>query len=440
MIHQNKYKTVKAFCEATDGNIAMIMGIMIVPLIIAVGAALDYSKLTADVQKAQYAADSAALAAATKYNESFYRFGARAAGNKLALINQGVSGNHKGLSVTIDGYTTETKISPTQDGGYMFEAIIYGRTRHNFMGIVGKHETEWKTVAYSEVGKAPELEVILVLDVSASMLQNNKIGRLKTAVTQFITNLNPYVKGDSYISVTLLPFSENINFGTQASNWIDPKAGLDYASSFVGCFRYEDEFAQSGDLKAYQPATAPGNKVTCPSDNSQSVLYSTNGEDLITQVNKMDTSWGTNTPLALLWAERFLNNQWRQDASFSPNSPKYVTTETDKIIVLLTDGEISITDTDQNGEIDSKQNPKPSDMNFVKDTALQAFGKRCDSLSQIPNLDIYSIGFNVADGETSEALSSCVAGKGLYYDAELNDLNSIFADISAVLLPVRIVK
>lgn len=427
--------TVKAYKAAQNGNMGMLLALSATPLIIAFGAAVDYSQYTKDLQNAQIAADSASLAAAVSYYDSFRTETAGSASNQLAVIN------HRG-SDNANNSLIRTETTRLNDGSIQFKSSVKGTTQHAFMGIVGKHETEWEAVSYSEVSQAPQIEIMLVMDVSDSMRDLNKIDNLKAALDQFITDVDPYSLGDSHIAVTLLPYSENINFGQDASVWLNPETGFEHASSFSGCFRHDDNMLQAGDFQASIPAIAPGRRksVTCPKDDAAAVLFSTDGDALKTQVNLMDTSRGTNTTTGLVWAQRFLTNQWRTDASFSSNKPENITDDTQKVIILLTDGIVTITDQDQNGELDNLQRPRPANESFLDSQTLPNFRAQCEAISQIPNLRLFSIGFDLNAGGMSNALRECVAGGGSYFDAGVDDLNAVFSDISRTVLPVRLTQ
>ncbi|MGB7287515.1 MAG: pilus assembly protein TadG-related protein, partial [Salaquimonas sp.] len=65
----------KRFIENENGNFAIIMGLMLVPLMGLLGAGFDYSQMTNEKVKIQKAADTALLAAARDARDStqFYR-------------------------------------------------------------------------------------------------------------------------------------------------------------------------------------------------------------------------------------------------------------------------------------------------------------------------------------------------------------------------------
>lgn len=421
----------KSYVKASDGNISMMLAIAIVPLIIAVGAAIDYTQVTSDIRKAQSASDSAVLAAAAAYYENFSKSESRQTGRLSASINADED------FVPDDG-TTKTKIIKQSDGSLLIETTITGKTENAFMGIVGKPVTEWKTVSYSEVSPPPSVEIFLVLDVSQSMLENNKIDRLKSAVDQFIVSAEPYNKSkNAHTTISLIPFSENVNLGPNSDNWLTPNNPLEFSDNFYGCFRHNDSTTtKPGDFQATQQGQSSIGATLCPPEESKAILFSTDEDLLRSHVKSMEVGYGTNTTWGLEWTHRFLTSYWRNLASFSTEPPKPIDIDTKKFVILLTDGEISVTDSNQNGIIDREESHTDnSGINRIED-----FKDRCNLIGNIPNLDLYSIGFDVNDGDLADALKGCIKGEGQYFDAGLNDLSSIFQDISADLKPIRITQ
>jgi len=305
------------------------------------------------------------------------------------------------------------------------------------MGLVGKSVSPWTVTAKSLVSSPPQIEVMLVLDVSASMHTNNKIGRLKTAVEEFILATPPFEKGPNHLTVSIIPFGGSVSFGSESRDWLDPDSGLKTTDVFHGCFRNRSVNAQApGNLEAYRQGYAgPRNEPFCPRESSKAFLFSRNSERLLSHVRTMDLSWGTDSPYALLWAQRFLDPEWRRLASaFDQDSPKPIQPKTRKVVVLLTDGAVAVVDNNQDGIKDKKAQKLP------REQSLALFDKRCEALKQMQNLDLYAIGFDVQDGVFDKSLENCIAGNGRYFDASLKELVGVFQAISADLEAVRIIQ
>lgn len=400
----------------------MIFGLAALPVIIATGAAIDHTQMTADFQKAQDSADAAVLHAAHEYYRSYSRDFA-----SLAAIDS--ARFHMQAETATGEHTVKTVATKQDDGTISLTSTISGTSRHAFMGIIGKSETEWTAVANSVVS-IPEFEIVLVVDASHSM-NGTKFDQLKVALAKFIDDVDPYKLGDSHVSITLLPYAEDVSLGQKSEVWADVKYGELNETNFNGCFKFSDS-----DHPGYmEPAVYGGNNKGipfCPS--APAALFSTDGEQLKQSVIEMELGWGTDSERGLAWAERFLDARWRKEASdFSEGQPVNLTDRTNKIVVLLTDGAVAITDSNDNGVRDSRRLLRSS-----RKTSLSNFKKRCESLDKIENLDLYAVAYSVDNKQFENVLKSCVSGSGEYFDVEVGDLSDVFKRISESLAPIRI--
>lgn len=412
----------KVWAQGIGGNVGTMMAFMSVPLILAIGAAVDYSKVTSDVNRAQAAADAAALAGAKQYYENFKRREVRSAGNNFGDIN---FDNKFGIG----DYDVKTVLRRLDDGNLEVRATIAGETENSFMGLIGKPVSPWTVKASSRIEAPPGLEVILVLDISYSM-RGAKIKNMKSAVEQFINKIEPYKQGQSHLTVSIIPYGGSVNLGIAAEGWLSSVDGLAHSRRFYGCFRNKNiDRKKAGQLQAYQQGRGGRSKVIlCPSEKSRALLFSRDKAQLINHVRGLDLSWGTDSPQGLSWASRFLDNEWREDArDFAENRPIFINSNTEKIVVLLTDGQVAIVDPDQDGRESRRANKSLGEFNAI-----------CREMQRQQNLSLYTIGFNVPRGGFTKALRNCVAGKGQYYQAGLNDLGGVFNDIGATLDPIRI--
>lgn len=201
---------LKRFLKDRRGNIAMMFGLVSIPLIAATGAAIDYSHAYEQRQVVQDALDAAALAAnkligmATE-DEIFAEAQSFFLANTDEQINNSVT-----LHMQIDGGSVHlwtTLNVPTY-----------------FLGIVGVDDINFNISSVSIAGAAT-YEVVLVLDNSTSM-RGTKIATLKIAATDLVNSLfalaisNP---ADNPVRVGLVPFAASVNVGSQyqTASWLD---------------------------------------------------------------------------------------------------------------------------------------------------------------------------------------------------------------------------
>ena len=410
------------YVSDSSGNVGMMLGIMMIPLLIAVGAAVDYTRMISTVQSAQDTVDAAVLHAAHEYYQSYSRENAGSVGNFAANFH--LEENSPG-----DEYVVETVVDSFENQSLTLKSTITGTSNHRFMSIFGNPKTEWTTVAYSEVS-VPQVEIIMVIDVSASM-RGTKIAQLKTAMEDFFDNIAPYRQGDSYVAISVIPFAENVNFGIEADDWLHPSARDD----FNGCFKVLD----TDQPRSLEPAVLGGSggrfdDPYCPPSESEAILFATEREPLIEHVRNLGIGYGTHTERGLTWGERMLDNQWRRSArQIAQDAPVRVRDETQKVVILLTDGAIAVFDEDQDGRAEPRAQRRANSQ-----AAHDRFTERCQSLDAQPNLDLYAVAYSVRNNELETLLRNCVSGDGQYFDAQIDNLDAVFERIAASLSEVRI--
>jgi Flp pilus assembly protein TadG len=179
----------RRFARDTRANVAVIFALALVPLIVAVGCAIDYSMATRARAKLQGAADSASLAAIS----------VNSAGYKAAMtmtsdgpVSAGIteakaifSGNAASFSGSYQNLGVTTTVAKT---GHALTSIVRfsADVPTTFMGIVG-----YKTLAVSGSSSSSTtlplyLDFYLALDVSGSMGLPST-----TAEAQRMQSINP---------------------------------------------------------------------------------------------------------------------------------------------------------------------------------------------------------------------------------------------------------
>jgi Flp pilus assembly protein TadG len=204
------------FVHADRGNIAVIFGIAVVPILTFVGAAIDYSRATKARASMQSAIDSTALMLAkdltdgtisssdiqTKAREYFTAL----YNNKEAIISP------ESIQAT---YTAKDS-----SGASTILVTSSGSINTDFMKIVNIRTLDFKTTTRSKWGQS-RMRVALALDVTGSMASDNKMPNLKTAATSMITTLSNLNKIDGDIYISLVPFSRDVNFGPANTTYVE---------------------------------------------------------------------------------------------------------------------------------------------------------------------------------------------------------------------------
>ena len=153
------------------GSIALLFGITVVPLIIAIGCAVDYSRAASVRSALQSAADAAGVAAVSAKSPGFL---AAQAMMTDGTVSAGVDDATKffgGRTSTIVGVTNLTPtITVIKDGKFVRASVQFtAKVATTFMAIAG-----WRTMTVSgssssEASLPTFLDFYLMLDVSGSM-------------------------------------------------------------------------------------------------------------------------------------------------------------------------------------------------------------------------------------------------------------------------------
>jgi len=213
-------RAVRRFAGANEGNIAIMFGVALVPLLGLVGAAIDYSRASMARSSMQAALDSTALMLSRDLTQGTIT---------TSDIPQKTQDYFNALFTNNDAHgrvTISTTYTPaTSTTAATIQITGSGSITTDFMNIIGFPTLGFSPSSTTTWGNV-KMRVALVLDNTGSMAQNNKMPALKNAVAGtggLIDQLSALAQnpGDVYISV--VPFAKDVNLGASnySQNWID---------------------------------------------------------------------------------------------------------------------------------------------------------------------------------------------------------------------------
>ncbi len=188
------------FAASRRGNVAVIFAIALIPVIAAMGVAVDYTRAAQTSTEMQDALDAASLALSRrsdlstmtqaqiqKFAEDY--FAANFQNSELQGLTLNASYTVTGPSVTISAS---------------------GSLPTDFMGIIGTKNVPIGSSSTTVWGEA-KLRVALALDNTTSMNSSSKMTALKAATHNLLTQLKgaASVNGDVYVSI--IPFVTDVN-------------------------------------------------------------------------------------------------------------------------------------------------------------------------------------------------------------------------------------
>jgi Flp pilus assembly protein TadG len=206
---------VAAFRRSNEGNIAILFGIAVIPIITFVGAAVDYTRAVSARSSMQAALDSTALMLAKDLTDG--SINTSQISTKADQYFRALYTNNEAKSVTVNA-------TYTQNSGNGSTILINGAGAIDtgFMRVVGFPTMDFKTSSTSAWGNV-RMRVAMVLDVTGSMANSGKMPAMQSAAKALVDQLSALQKDPGDIYISLVPFAKDVNIGSSFynSSWID---------------------------------------------------------------------------------------------------------------------------------------------------------------------------------------------------------------------------
>jgi Flp pilus assembly protein TadG len=451
------------FRRAKGGNVAVLFAFALLPLLMAVGAAIDYTRANNARTAMQAALDSTALMLSKDVTGlSASEVSAMAQKYFNALYNHPEAKN-----VTI---TAAFTYSPS--AGYKIVVDGSASMDTEFLQVANVPEIGFgssSTVAWGNT----RLRVAMALDVTGSMADDGKLPAMKTAAIGLVNTLKSTAKmtGDIYMSI--IPFNVMVNVG-MTSNAADKVTWLDWDTTYGSCSRSSGQSSlttKSSCILAKRTWTPNNVKqwTGCvwdrdqnydttddpPDNNTLGILknpgtlfmaqnYSSCSSSLLPmmslydskeaddskddttikgKINNLKANGNTNQAIGMHWAWMTLQSDTSVPFIAPPKDPQY---KYQDVIILLSDG-MNTQDrwSSQQSKIDARQE------------------LLCDNIKDKTNgaMTIYTIQVNTGRDPVSGVLQDCAGNSGQFYLSTNEDqIASAFNQIGASLNKLRIAK
>ena len=419
------------FLQDRSAGVAPMLALGILPLIGAVGAAVDYSRANLVRTAMQGALDSTALMLSKDAQTmSSEQLSTKATSYFTAQFTRPEASN---VQVT-------PQLSTPAQGNFSLTVSGSATMSTMFWRLIGQPEVNISATG-EVVWGMKKLNLALALDNTGSMSSNNKMTELKKAAKSLLATLKNAEKEPGDVKVSIIPFAVDVNVGTSNVNasWIDwadwdevngtcskddyttkssclaakRKWTGDPHSSWNGCVKDRD---QNNDVLA----TATGNGEStnyraheasaCP---TAMMPLSSDWTALNAKIDAMSPTGNTNVTIGMQMA-------WQSLSPVAPFNAPVTAPDLDKVIILLTDGQ-------------NTQNRWSWSTSSI-DARTQ---KVCDN-AKAANIKVYTV--RVIDGNAT-LLKNCATKPDMYFDVQqASQLNSVFASIAQNLANLRISK
>lgn len=446
--------TMMQFFRSEKGSALPLVGLAFFVLFGTVGLAIDISRRELAQAKLSNSLDAAGLAAGSTVNTT----------NVTTEVNKYFYANYPAgfMDGTITSLTAEVSENNT-----VITLTAAGRIPTAFGKIFGI--MSMPISAESEITRSTKgMELVLVMDNTGSMDNNDKLEDMKSAATELVNIL--YGPDDTVddLWVGVVPFSQAVNIGPSRTSWLNSShySGLNWGpTSWAGCVDARhtgrditDDPPSSERLRAYywpddsnndwrrsdgtyrSVSTSRGPNKSCPEPILPMVAEKST---VIDSIDDMQAVGNTHVGLGAVWGWRLLSPRWRglwggqMDTNSLPLD--YNTPLMNKAVVILTDGQNTMDNSNRtaywylsNGRLGST-----NQSNAV--TALNSkLTSVCTSMKN-NGIIVYTVAFDNPGTTIETLMRNCASDPSYYFDSPTgSDLQQAFRLIGDSLSNLRI--
>ena len=437
----NKQRNIfRRFKNDPRGNVTVMFAVSFVAAISIIGAAFDLSLLNKSKQHAQYLADAAALAA-LQFEGTIEEKEAVFSEHIQALAQ--ISG---GGEVPVTSYVN-IEIS---ESALILNAELY--VPHELLMLQHLEGFDRIGITTQAQKGIRDIEIAMVIDISSSM-EGSKIIEAQAAATLFVEQLLDDEALKDRIAISLVPFGGTVRVPAELSVLLDtPLDQLnDYSENWVDgewnqCFEYDLTDTQNGIKPSRTYSETPdfsayaARNPWCPTRGNEFIPLNDEKAVLLDRIDTLTLSDGTGTDHGIAWGIETLNPEWKNRFPGSlANKPEDLTLNTNKILVLMSDGGI----TEQRFVPENRRSGEPPYRARGRDTLIPerdtivAFEGGCDR-ARADNIEVFVIGFDLRNNADKSLLESCATTLANYISADTGDLEGVFTDIADRVSPLRV--
>ena len=396
------------FVWSSEGTTAVIFALLLIPVLLSAGAAIDYSRATAARSLVADSVDSAALIAAkrlaaqTATPEEIEQTARAILESNLA---QGGFPDVVIVSVNVvqDPQDSEVRV------------IADAEMPTSLMALAGVTTVN---IGASSVARSDErqVEISVMLDVTGSM-SGQKIADLKSAASTLVDILFDDPGMADRTRIAIVPYSSSVNVGTYAPI-VSDGASNDCVTERPGPTAVTDAPHTVEPLTDYEDTRTAGWQKKCP--GAQILPLTDNESSLHAAIDGLTTDGGTSGHLGIGWSWYMLSPSWASLWPPASQPASYADANTLKYAILMTDGKF-------NTPTSSLSQSQARDLcDNMKDTSV--------------NIRIYSVAFQLNDATARDILETC-ANVGGFYEAENGaELEAAFRNIAVDIKKLRLVE
>jgi Flp pilus assembly protein TadG len=396
------------------GNVAMMFGLAIIPILGLAGGAVDLSRRASVEGQLQASADVAALAAARAIQSGQYSSGDDWEERRAAAAATGARMFETNFAARVEG------ISPDPDvdvGQFKVSVAADVDVPTSLLTVLGIRSFKAKAFAEVAIPSAVQIEIALVLDYSGSMQENDKYVRMTSAAQEFIDKIA--TERRTTTKVGIVPFSEYV-LATVHGRDVRGTPLADSGDSVTACLLNRDHpYSANGETPypaveaSRWPAVATGDAECQPYVNGSLKVFDLSDDftGLANALSDMRPTGLTNIALATEMGWHLLSPEEPFDTAVSPTEDRPVM----KVVILLTDGMQTVEAMGPSGDVSVA-------------AANEGTLELCNNM-EAAGLRVFTIAYDLDDAAARTLLTECASANGAFREANTTDIAQIFEDI-----------
>lgn len=424
-------RKARSFGKDSNGNISLLFGLSLIPMIAAAGAAIDYSRASDARSQIQAAADSAALAVA------------RRAPTLTDAQLQAEAQRHYSAVLTRRPDLAALPITVVR-GDKRVQIAAAGIMPTTFMKLLGTRQLTVGARVEAGFGDR-KAEIALALDNTGSMGSANKMAELKRATLNLISAASAAAPaGSGMIKISIVPFDTSVRVDeavyrnqswlafrdNPASAFDDVRPRMATQAGWNGCITDRNTGYDTNDRRA-QTALAESLHPAIGCANANLARIRTLTDDwgaLTTTVNSMLPSGCTNVTIGARFGLATLSpTDVLGTGAAAMGDPN-----TDKYLVVLTDG-----DNTQNRHVNAcGGSGNAADIDTRTSAMCADIKARSTRGGGVPDVKVFTV--RVINGNAA-LLTNCATNASMYREVtDASQIDAVFRDIISQITALRL--
>ncbi len=394
------------FYNDRNGGVAPMLAILIVPLLGAVGAAVDYTR-----------ASAARTAMQTSLNSTALMLSKTASAKTQEQLQTDATETFTALFKGGDVQNVTVTASYSSDGGSKVTLTSNGTVPTDFLNVLGFGAININASTTATWGNS-RVRVALVLDNTGSMARDDKMTALKAASHNLLDQLKSAAQVPEDVYVSVVPFSKDVNVGTSnvGESWLrwdlweaengtcsntyyhNQNSCVSHGktwtpashSTWNGCITDRDQnYDTTNDAPVAGSTLYPTEQYSsCP---AELIGLSNDWTALSSKIDAMQPQGNTNQAIGLQMGWQSLTAAPFTIPEFDPNY------QYKQVIILLSDG------------------LNTEDRWYTNASSINARQqKTCDNI-KAAGITIYAVQVNTGGDPTSTLLQSCASNSSKFF-------------------------